>query len=129
MLIRSGHQAGLSPALPNRQAMCKQEEPRSNSDYSFVGWSKGNRKPQPLREVDWSEDGRAADAGTAHPLWHLLVEVQALLSLHCRSPRRDHAHTGGHSLLRTANSSSEGFRSGLRFGSSFFMVLGLLLRS
>lgn len=36
---------------------------------------------------------------------------------------------GGHSLLRTANSSSEGLRSGLRFGSSFFMVLGLLLRS
>lgn len=33
------------------------------------------------------------------------------------------------SLFLSANSSSEGFRSGLRLGSSFFMVLGLLLRS
>lgn len=32
-------------------------------------------------------------------------------------------------LFLSANSSSDGFRSGLRFGSSFFMVLGLLLRS
>lgn len=32
-------------------------------------------------------------------------------------------------LFLSANSSSDGFRSGLRLGSSFFMVLGLLLRS
>lgn len=32
-------------------------------------------------------------------------------------------------LFLSANSSSDGFLSGLRLGSSFFMVLGLLLRS
>lgn len=39
------------------------------------------------------------------------------------------ATPGAYSLFRSANSSSEGFRSGLRLGNNFFMVLGLLLRS
>lgn len=54
-------------------------------------------------------------------------------SLCCERCARDRVVSaptcGAYSLFRRANSSSEGFRSGLRLGSNFFMVLGLLLRS
>lgn len=83
---------------------------------------------QLMEEEGWSEAGGTAHVRTAHSTTtcgHAGPAVPAL-------PRPWHewpCSHGGHSLLRTANSSSEGFRSGLRFGSSFFMVLGLLLRS